>query len=235
MIITTNQKRRFLRSSNFTLLYENSVIKETNCDKILGVSFQNDLKWDTHVKAVCKKVSSFLWLLSRIKDYLTRNYRIMFYNAYIQPHLDYCSIIWGNTSSKNICKIIKLQKRACKIILGADYLNFESSLEILKIQAFPQRVAFNQAIFMHKVFNNSLPEYICEMFVKQDLENNNYTLRSDRQLNFCLPMPYSETYKNSLLYNGSALWNKLPTEIKETASLKQFKKKYLNISPGASY
>ena len=234
MIITTNQKRRLLTKNNFSLHYDNCVLNETQCEKILGINFQNDLKWDSHVTAICRKISSYLWLLSRIKDYVKLEYRILFYKAYIQPHLDYCSTLWGNTTAKNIRKLTRLQKRACRIMLGRDYCNFESSLEILNLQTFSQRVTFNQAVFMYKVVNNDLPDYICEMFSKVDcLSSENYRLRSNMHSKFDIPMPHLEIYKNSLLYAGSMLWNNLPVQIKEASSIKQFKRLYLD-SPGAS-
>ena len=122
-----------MRNRTFTLSYENNRLEETTCEKILGVNFQNDLKWNTHIKTVCHTVSSFLWLLSKIKDYLSTEYRKLFYSAYIQPHMDYCSLLWENTTAKNIRKVMKMQKRACKIILGPDYSDFDSSVERLEI------------------------------------------------------------------------------------------------------
>ena len=127
-----------------------------------------------------------------------------------------------------------MQKRACRIILGREYLNFQSSVETLKIQPFEQRVTFNQAIFMFKVVNNLLPEYICEMFEKKissHSDTSNYVLRSNASVNFYVPLPHSETFKNSLAYTGGVLWNNLPVGVKSASSVAQFKSLYLN-SPG---
>ena len=53
----------------------------------------------------------------------------MFYNAYVQPHFDYCNTVWSNTSSENINKISKLQRRACKLNLAQDYTDIQEALE----------------------------------------------------------------------------------------------------------
>ena len=42
---------------------------------------------------------------------------MLFYNAYIRPHIDYCSVIWGNSANFNVEKVTKIQRRACKIFL----------------------------------------------------------------------------------------------------------------------
>ena len=41
----------------------------------------------------------------------------MYYNAYVLPHLDYCCSIWGNCNNFLLDSLLKLQKRAARIIL----------------------------------------------------------------------------------------------------------------------
>ena len=36
----------------------------------------------------------------------------LYYNGYLLPLIDYCSVVWGNTNKENLEKILKLQKRA---------------------------------------------------------------------------------------------------------------------------
>ena len=129
MLITTRQKCA-IRDTNGSLLlkYKDIQLQVSSGEKLLGINLDNNLKWDTHVRVVTKKISSYLWLLSRISIYLTNEYKILYYKAYIMPHLNYCSTIWGNTTVYNKSKIDRLQKRACKIILGINYTDFESAL-----------------------------------------------------------------------------------------------------------
>ena len=228
MLITTNQKRHRLENVTLQIFYRNSIICQSSCEKILGVFFQDSFKSDSHIKFVSKKVSSFLWLLSRIKEFLPQRYRVLFYKAYIQPHLDYCSLLWGSTTVRNIKKIVKLQKRACKIILGKDYVDFETSLHVINAEEFKYRIEFNKSIFMYKVNSNDVPKYICDMFKRQHSEHNNFNLRSSDKTNFCIPMPHTEIFKHGMLYSGSILWNNLPIALKSAPSLSVFKLQYKN-------
>ena len=68
------------------------------------------LCWDAHIEQLIKKCNSYLFLLSRIKVFLSRRNRILFYNSYILPHLDFCCIICGNCSSTLEDKLVKFQK-----------------------------------------------------------------------------------------------------------------------------
>ena len=84
MLITTRQKRITLDVSLLSLSYNKIDLQLTAGDKILGVYIDENFQWDNHSKYICKKVSSYIWLLSKIKSYLTLEHRLIFYNAYIR-------------------------------------------------------------------------------------------------------------------------------------------------------
>ena len=43
----------------------------------------------------------------------------MLYNAFIYPYFTYCIEVWGNTYKSYLEPLVKLQKRAIRIIVGA--------------------------------------------------------------------------------------------------------------------
>ena len=102
MLITTHQRRAVLDSDELLLALNNENLNTINKDKILGVTIDNNLAWSSHINQICKKISSNLWLLSRIKEYLSVEHRTQFYKTYIQPHIDYCNLVWGGTSQLNL-------------------------------------------------------------------------------------------------------------------------------------
>ena len=122
MFITSRQKRCNLTDASFHLKCNNIDLKLTKGDKILGANIDENLIWDSHYKYIVKKVSTHLWLLSQISSYLSVKDRLLFYNAYIRPHFDYCSVIRGSSTCSNTDKITKLQRRACKLILRMNTL-----------------------------------------------------------------------------------------------------------------
>ena len=115
----------------------------TTVHKILGVPVDENLMWNNHFQLVSKKVSSNLWLLSKI-SYLSVEHRLLFYNAYVRSHLEYCSVVWSNTSNYNINRISKLQRRAYKLILSHVYNGLQESLERLDILSSDQSVFLNK-------------------------------------------------------------------------------------------
>ena len=59
-------------------------------------------------------------LLYRVRNLLDFNSKMLFYNSYILPYIDYCLTIWGQATKDTIEKIHRLQKRAGKTILNVD-------------------------------------------------------------------------------------------------------------------
>ena len=76
MLITSRQKRNNLNEVSFSLQYKDidTGIRMTTSDKILGVYVDDNLSWNDHFHHISKKVSwSYLWLLSKIKTYLSKS------------------------------------------------------------------------------------------------------------------------------------------------------------------
>ena len=147
-----------------------------------------------------EKMSTNIWLLSKVKNYLSKEHRVMYYKSYIQPHLDYANIVWDSTSKTNLLRIERLQKRTCRIILDYNIDNVYQSMNDLKIMSVSERIFFRKAKFMYKVSNGFTPEYINIMFSKcQDNRNasDSQILCSMTADNFILPKPNTELYKGS--------------------------------------
>ena len=224
MLITSRQKRMNLNNAVLNLQYNDIDITITTCDKILGIHVDNNLTWNNHFNFLSKKLSSHLWLLSKVRIYLSIEHRVLFYNAYIKPHIDYCSLIWSNTSSSNISKITRLQRRACKLILGHEYNGLSEAFEKLKILSIDQSIFLSKAKMMYKIHNNLAPSYLNEMFLMRDanLDNTTSNLRSVANKNFVVPLAKCNLFKGSLTYSGVIIWNSIPVSIKNSSSLPMF-------------
>jgi len=111
LIISTRKKRRNLDNNELSLTWKDKNLQMVCHDRLLGVLVDNNLSWTDHIKHISKKVNSSLWLLSRIRHFLPERHRKLFYNSYIQPYLDYCNTVWGNSNDKNIAKLEHLQKK----------------------------------------------------------------------------------------------------------------------------
>ena len=226
MFITSRQKRTVLNDAVLNLQYSDIDISITTCDKILGIQVDDNLTWNSHFNFLSKKLSSYMWLLSKVRIYLSTEHRVLFYNAYIKPHLDYCSLIWSNTSNKKINKLSRLQRRSCKLILGIEYNGLIDAFQRLEILSFNQSIFLGKAKMMYKIHTNIAPSYLNEMFLMRDttLNNTASNFRSVASKNFLIPQAKCNLFKGSLSYSGVMVWNSIPVGIKNSSSLPIFVK-----------
>ena len=130
-----------------TIRGEQIQISETK--KLLGFHVSNTLTWSVHIEATLKKCNSLLYLLNRIKQYISVPFRKLFYNAYILPHLDYCCSIWGNVNTDLMNTVIQFQKQAARSILDKQIdMPSEELFAELKWVTFPERVTCQKAVLM---------------------------------------------------------------------------------------
>ena len=94
------------------------------------VFVDSTLSWKKQIAHVKQCVSFKLSLLRRLRIYLPLETRILFYNYYIKPIIEYCCIVCGTGCKENENVITKLQKKAARLILDADPLS--SSKEMFK-------------------------------------------------------------------------------------------------------
>ena len=94
MLVTTNQKRQRLNNANLKLNYVDESLQTVSSDKILGVFVDNNLMWSDHVKHLIKKISSNIWLLSKLKHFLSQAHRVQFYKSYIHTEYSHTIVAW---------------------------------------------------------------------------------------------------------------------------------------------
>ena len=95
-------------------------IERVSATKYLGVILDDHLTFEEHVSFVHKKASKKLGILYKSNDYLDRSTKILLYKSLILPHIDYCDLVYMNTTAKNLNMLQLIQNCACTIILGAD-------------------------------------------------------------------------------------------------------------------
>ena len=136
-----------------------------NGTNILCVHFDATLSWKKHVTHVRKKISKNLFLVKSIKCFLPLRARKLFYDIYILPYFDFCSIIWGNCPKYLLAELEKLQKRAVRIILNQD-INTRSYVLFSELRWMPlaYRIDYHRSIQVYKCLNNNNNQGLNKLF-----------------------------------------------------------------------
>ena len=207
------------------LNYNNFDQKLTSNEKKFGVHIEENILWNVHFQYISKRLYSDLWLLSQIRLFLSIDDKLLFYNAYIRTHLDYCCDVWGNSTNYTIQKVIKLQRRACKIIvIGREYTHLEEALNRLKILSFDKSVLLHKTKVMYTIANYVAPTYLTDLFHMRNINADNTVsnLRSVANIYIVIPKPNINLFKNNLAYSGAVIWTSIPMESKVATTINAF-------------
>ena len=115
MTIAARQKHQ-LSPLPLDLVLNGAKIDQVSEHRLLGITIDNKLCWDSHIHNVCKTVSRRVFLLSKLRCIVDIDTRKLFFNARIKPRIDYASVVWDGRSNF-LKKILNfLHRRAVKLI-----------------------------------------------------------------------------------------------------------------------
>ena len=157
-----------------------------------------------------------------MKNFVPQSTLISVYNAIVQPHFDYCCLVWDIGNVYSLEKLQKMQNRAARVITGRSYeVRSETILQELGWQPLIENWKENKAVFMYKAKNGKYLTTITDIFNVKN--NENYNLRNN-DCDFSIKKPKTNFLKKSIGYSGVKIWNELPTELKDNGiSLTRFK------------
>ena len=128
-----SDKWHLLLSENrddITINIGNECIHNSENEKLLGVYFDKELNFKTHVTKLCKKAEQKLHALARISNGMNLNKRKMLMNAFISSQFSYCPLIWMCHSRSLNSRINRIHEHALRIVYKDYDLSFDSLLEI---------------------------------------------------------------------------------------------------------
>ena len=95
------------------------------------------LAWKSHIEYMATKISKTKGILCRIRFYVNQPLLKILYNSLIYPFLHYANIVWANNYPTRLDKLLKLQKKALRVITFSSYKApfrplFQKSIESIK-------------------------------------------------------------------------------------------------------
>ena len=176
MLITAERLRNFVAISSINVNLDGSNIEHVIDFKLLGVTLDQDLSFNRQVEELCKTLSKRIGFLRHIRPYLKRNQCEIYYCTIIKPVLVYGSTIWTYCSKENLLKLLRLQKRAARFILGAERTASSVSLfNTLNWAPFYAESYVNQCTLTYKRLNSNTLEYINDLLLKNSDTHNRST------------------------------------------------------------
>ena len=120
MLIGSTQKLSTL-SSPPELSIDNVPIEKVTSVKSLGIFIDENLRWQTHIDKLSKKIASGLGAIKSNRGVAPLPALHCVYNALIQSQFDYCNIAWDNCRKTLFDRLQKLRNRAARVLTFPRY------------------------------------------------------------------------------------------------------------------
>uniref|UniRef100_A0A1B6LDU6 Reverse transcriptase domain-containing protein n=1 Tax=Graphocephala atropunctata TaxID=36148 RepID=A0A1B6LDU6_9HEMI len=169
--------------------------------KYLGVTIDEDLKWTSHLDNLCRKLSTGLYVIKRIKSISDVASAKIAYFALFESNLRYGLLVWGNSSAGNLQRVLVMQKKAVRALAGLQprescrpaFINL-SILTVVSLYVLEAVTLVHQRGF------------------PRGCNTHQYSTR--RATDFHLPAHRLSLYEEKPSYMGLKLWNYLPEVLK---------------------
>jgi hypothetical protein len=134
------------------------------------------------------------------------------------PIMDYGICVYGFTYVSHLERLVKLQKRAARIVCfsDSDYLVLFKELNWIP---FIERRNYFSSIFIFKCLKK-LSAFRCHSFF--NLKENNRRTRSSTNNELMLPKSHLSGFLNSIFYSGVEIYNQLDVNLRKIDNFKTF-------------
>ena len=207
-------KCHFLVSGNVNeYLFVNigdELIWESTEEKLLGVTIDKNLKFNTHLSNLCNKVGQKVSALARIVKLLPFHKRRLILKTFVESQFSHCPLVWMFCSRRMNRRINRIHERALRLVYEDYASSFNELLAKDKSISIHHRNIHCVAIEVYKVINGLSPQFMNDIF---DL----YHGPSTRSGKAFLRPKCNTVYKgdNSLRSFGPIVWdNMLPERLK---------------------
>ena len=138
------------KTTDTVLSLNNNILDRVCSYEYLGFILDDHLTFNKHIAELCKLVSHKIYLLAKIRRYLTTEACINVFKTMILSLLEYGDTVFSGTSCKNLDKIDRLFYRGLRICLNLNVtLSKEDVCKESHISSLSDRRDLHLLLFMH--------------------------------------------------------------------------------------
>jgi len=195
---------------NITIHIDDTSIEFLTEFNYLGINFDSNLSWKSHISKISKKVSRTIGVMNKLKNYLPTHILRILYNSLIFPHLNYGILVWGNSANK----LLKLQKKAIRVVANVKYnAHTQPLFKKLGLLTVTDILELQDLKFLYKLENGSLPTYFTSTMFKRQSQIHSYSTRQTDD--FRIPQSKHVFVSNSPRFRLPPVFNNCPQNIKD--------------------
>ena len=197
-------------SENDDFIFDRIKLPNSCEEKILGVIIDNQLKFDSHIRSMCKKAAQKLGLLRRISSLLDPEKKRLAFNAVIKYHFNYCPLIWMFSSRRSNILINQIHERSLKTVYNDTCSTFQELLQRNRSVCIHYKNIQILTIEVFQVVTNTFPPIMKTFF---DFKENRYSIKKFQEMRQQTVRTVRYGLK-TVLCRAPHLWSLVPTDLK---------------------
>ena len=184
--------------------------------KYLGVDLDQTLSFDTMIDTMYNKANRKLYSLKNIRPYITGSVASLIYKTCIRPVMEYADFLVDSCNKQNISKLVRIQKRALKIIDQARHKD-STYEELLALYGVEDLVMRRRKHHLSVMFRQARDQSNLDVYRPET------DLRSNHKIRFRNRVTQLTKVQQSPYYRGVTLWDRLPVEVQRATTKVKFK------------
>ena len=170
-------------------------------NRYLGITLDNNLSWEPHLTQLRKKLNSSIFVISRVKQISNGKTTQIAYFSLFESHLRYGLVVWGGTSATHLKRILIVQKRAVRTLMGLNTLDTcRDAFKALKILTVVSLYILETVLYTVKSGQARLGD------------QHHYNTRHGHH--FMLDTHHLSLFEKKPSYRGAIFYNCLPEDLK---------------------
>ncbi len=125
----------------------------------LGVLFDGNLYFDSHVSSICKIAFFHLNYIYKLRLMLSMSNADMLIHVFMTSRLDYCNALLGGCSARLINKLQMVQNAAARVLIRTrKYDHISPVMSTLHWLPIKHRIDFKILLITYKALNGLAPQ-----------------------------------------------------------------------------
>ena len=206
MLMATRQKHQ-KEQFPLNLKFETTPIEQVSKHRVLGVTVDEQLKWQTHINNMCRTVSRNIFLLSKLSQTVSQKSKLA---------LCFKCMGWMCRCAHEAA--VFSPQTSVKFLMPIPNLDYKQKCCALKLLPLDKQLLLNKCVLMQKVVHGKAPQYLKDLMIPSERLH----VHGNKQL---LPRTRIDIFKTIFSFSGSLAWNSLAHHLRYLMELKTFKRK----------
>ena len=99
-------------NQSLRIIIDDALIKQVGSTKYLGLTFDSNFTWKSHINELCSKLSKTVDILSEERQFVDNHILVMLYYSLIYRFLSYGVHVWGLTFPSFLTQLFIIQIKA---------------------------------------------------------------------------------------------------------------------------